>query len=184
MLAGGLVLGVGATVTLAAWNDAETAAGQFGASVFATESRGSGDAGFGDHGTAPASLTFSGGAMSPGSLRYVWLDVRTTAATTVGGTAVLSAVATTNDSGIASALRYKVVAIAGGASCDAAAIGSAPQLTMSQVPSAPALGATLAAAGGSTARFCFEVQLPAGSPSSLQGKSATFTWTVTSTSSS
>jgi predicted ribosomally synthesized peptide with SipW-like signal peptide len=183
-LAAGLVLGVGAAVTLAAWNDSETASGQFGASVFATESKGSGDAGFIDHGTTPATLSFSGGAMSPGTLRYAWLDVRTTAATNVGGSAVLSAVATTADTGLASALRYKVVAIAATTSCDAAAIGSATLLTMTQVPSAPALSAALAAAGGSTVRFCFEVQLPAGSPSTLQGTSATFKWTVTSTSSS
>ena len=47
LLAGGLVLGVGATATLAAWNDSEVATGSFAASVFDTESQSAGSPTYG-----------------------------------------------------------------------------------------------------------------------------------------
>lgn len=73
MLAGGLVLGVGAAVTLAAWNDSEFANGEFGTGTF--EFQGSIDGTtFVEHATAgeAAALTFETGAdnLAPGDVVY------------------------------------------------------------------------------------------------------------------
>ena len=57
ILAGGLVLGVGAAVTLAAWNDSEFATGTFGAGSFNLEGQETIAAGFSDHETAPGAPT-------------------------------------------------------------------------------------------------------------------------------
>jgi predicted ribosomally synthesized peptide with SipW-like signal peptide len=64
ILAGGLVLGIGAAITLAAWNDSEFATGTFTAGHF--DVKGSTDGvTFGDHASAapgvPAALSFSTG---------------------------------------------------------------------------------------------------------------------------
>ncbi len=90
LLAGALVLGVGATLTLASWTDQEYAQGSFATSTFAIE--GAADGTFGDHSATPAPLLFTAtaAAMSPGSITYSRFVVRTTAATTVAGTVQMS----------------------------------------------------------------------------------------------
>lgn len=175
------MLGVGATVTLAAWNDSEVASGSFAASTFATVSRGNGDAGYADHSSTAATLDFAAGGMSPGSLAYATLDVKTTPATNVAGTALLqSAAIGSNTNGVMGALHYRAVVIGEGASCNAAAVASAAFVEMNQVP--PGLSAGLAIAGGSPVRFCFQVEMKSTAASSVQGGTGTVTWTVTSTS--
>lgn len=56
--AGGLVLGIGAAVTLASWTDTEVAAADFGAGTFALESSTDGET-FGDHTPPAEALTLS-----------------------------------------------------------------------------------------------------------------------------
>jgi predicted ribosomally synthesized peptide with SipW-like signal peptide len=193
LLAAGLVLGAGSIATLAAWTDTENATGSFGASVFATESQSQGTPTYAGHPTAPgASLTFNATAMSPGTSFYAWLNVRTTAASTVGGTVNLTAAAPSG--ALAPALQYRAVRLTGpspGAACDATAFAGTPTfiagaaatyLPVAQVPGTP-VASTIGAAGAQLG-FCFEVRIIAGSADTFQGQTATVTWTFTATSAS
>ncbi|MFE7845000.1 SipW-dependent-type signal peptide-containing protein [Microbacterium sp. NPDC057407] len=85
LLAGGLVLGVGAAVTLAAWNDSEFATSDFAAGTFEFEGSTDG-ATWADHATEgeAASLTFTTGFdnLAPDDVVYAPFAVRLTAATT------------------------------------------------------------------------------------------------------
>ncbi len=81
LLAGGLVLGVGAAVTLAAWTDNEWVRGVFGTGTFGIEGSTDGTA-FSDNPTSgdPAQLSFAVGAdnLAPGSQVYAGYAVRLT----------------------------------------------------------------------------------------------------------
>jgi predicted ribosomally synthesized peptide with SipW-like signal peptide len=82
VLAGGLVLGVGAAVTLAVWNDSEFATGDFTAGTFVFEGSTDGTA-FAEHPTSgeAASLSFSLGFdnLSPDDVVYAPYALRLTA---------------------------------------------------------------------------------------------------------
>lgn len=73
VLAGGLVLGVGAAVTLAAWNDSEFGAADFGAGTFVFQGSTDGTT-FEDHASeeGAAQLAFETGAdnLAPGDVVY------------------------------------------------------------------------------------------------------------------
>lgn len=181
VLAGALVLGVGATLTLAAWTDSEHATADFAASVFGIE--GDPGTGYAEHpesGTA-AQLTFGAGAgaMSPGSVVHGGLDVRTTAASTVGGTVALTSSTPGGATVITDNLTYRVAVVAPATACASAAY-SGTAVPASSVFS-PA-EATVAAAAGDARRFCFEITLAAGTPNDAQGASGSITWQVTGTS--
>lgn len=82
VLAGGLVLGVGAAITLAAWTDQEWVRGVFGSGTFGIEGAANG-APFGEHPTeaGAADLAFAlgtgeSGALSPGDEVYGGFAVR------------------------------------------------------------------------------------------------------------
>jgi len=186
ILAGGLVLGVGAAVTLAAWNDSEHSSGTFTASRFGIVGSTNGTA-FAEHpSTDPAALSFTVAptAMSPGTTTYALFSVKTTAASTVGGKLLLSA-GTPTGTGLGSYLRYGVSTITG-TTCDGTAFsgGTAVVATGSAltVGAAPTVTQAVAANGGSTVNYCFAVTLPAGTVNDAQGLNATQTWTITGTS--
>ncbi|RZU60854.1 SipW-dependent-type signal peptide-containing protein [Zhihengliuella halotolerans] len=181
VLAGALVLGVGTTLTLAAWTDSEHAQSDFTASVFGIQ--GDPGTGYAEHSTSgtAAQLTFgtAASAMSPGSVVHGRLDVRTTAASTVGGTVALSASTPSGATAITNNLTYRVAVVDTATSC-AAATYSGTAVPASSVFS-PAQ-ATVAAAAGNARRFCFEVRLATGTPNNAQGQSGNITWQVTGTS--
>jgi len=186
-LAGALVLGVGTSLTLAAWSDDEFGTATFAASTFVVESQTASSTWAAHEVGNPATLAFNATAMSPGLSQYAYIDIRTTAATNIGGTAALSAVSAATGS-LLPQLEYRVVATAPATTCAAAAFTSAtvPAYTTSlAVATAPptATGA-LSAAGGSTVRFCFDVRVKVGTASTFQGGTASATWQFTSTSSS
>lgn len=91
VLAGGLVLGVGAAVTLAAWNDSEFATGTFTAGSFVFEGSENGTT-WGEHATEgeAADLTFSADFdnLSPDDVVYAPYALRLTATTAADLTAV------------------------------------------------------------------------------------------------
>lgn len=190
ILAGGVVLGIGATATLAAWNDSEIAVGTFGSSVFALESQSGGSPSYANH-SAPASakLTFEAGALSPGASRYAWLNVRTTPASTVGGNVQLSGV--TSEGALAPALEYRavrMVAVSPAAVCDSTAFAAPSTFLVgsptSWVPLSVAVPAvpTPTGAGGAAIGFCFDVRIAPGASNAFQGTTASSTWTFTGTS--
>lgn len=129
VLAGGLVLGVGAAVTLAAWNDSEFATGTFTAGTFNLEGSTTGDvdADYADHATAGAAATLAFdlptdvvSSMSPSDVVYAGFWVRLAEGTTTGAT--LAAAGTTASpaaSSNAENLSYDVYQLAAGATCDA-----------------------------------------------------------------
>ena len=194
VLAGGLVLGAGATATLAAWTDTEVATGNFGSSVFDLQSQSAGSPTYADHPEAPgASLTFNAAAMSPGVSHYAWLNVRTTPASTVAGDVGLTGlVVDTEDDLLAPALEYRAVRTISPnptIACDVAAFaapsiyivgGTSTWVPLTDAPPAP-VSNPIGPAGASIG-FCFDVRVMVGAANTFQGQTASSTWTFTGTS--
>ncbi|WP_167132168.1 SipW-dependent-type signal peptide-containing protein [Paramicrobacterium chengjingii] len=180
VLAGALVLGVGAAVTVAAWNDSEFAQGTFSASTFGIVGATNG-VDFSEHPDAAsaAALTFTApfDAMSPGSTAYAAYSVQTTADSTVGGTVALSA-ASGNSTGLGQWLTYSVRTIAG-ADCNATTFAGGESVATDGTATR-----TLSSGGSDQVNYCFAITLPAGTPNEAQGTSVDASWTFTATSSS
>lgn len=189
VLAGGLVLGVGAAVTLAAWNDSEFATGEFSAGSFDLEGATDGAAGaYSDHDTADGAATLAftlpvAENLSPGDVAYapfwVRLDASTTSAAQLAATSVVATGAN------AAHLGYTVHAIDAAATCGAATATTGTQLAAGTSLSAfAASGTQLLAAGAGTAagaptQLCFAVT---AQESLVAGESAVATWAFTATS--
>lgn len=195
VLAGALVLGVGATVTLASWTDTEFATGSFTTSRFDTQSSIDNSAWADNTVSTGAAITFAGTGMSPDTHRYGYVLIRGKALS-VAGTLTFAAPTVTNGGTdtspfLGAALQYKAVAITA-AGCSATTFstgtptyivgtaGAYAALTAAG-PTGVALPAATASAGA-PAGYCFDVYLPAGADTLLQGKSVTVTWNVTATS--
>lgn len=192
LLAGGVVLGVGAAATLAAWNDSEYASGTFTAGTFNLQgSTTSASDGYADHASAAgaAALPFSApfDNLSPGEIVYAPFWVRLAEDTTSPATLDLVAIDSTDTTGNNSGqLGYSVYAIDADAECDATAstgtlLGSAATLADN-----PAVGgATVPLPVGSpttdpgeATQLCFIVTAAAGL---VQGGVTTATWQLTAT---
>ncbi|WP_226531457.1 SipW-dependent-type signal peptide-containing protein [Microbacterium paraoxydans] len=195
VLAGGLVLGVGVAVTLAAWNDSEFANGTFTAGAFNLEGSTDGTT-FSDHNTedgdAAATLAFSLPAgvvdnMSPTDSVYAGFWVRLAVGTT--SAADLEADGTTADAAGTSNsdhLSYQIYQLAPGATCDAAtavgtpiASGATLDAQTGVTPVALAPGAT-ALDPGDDVQLCIKVTADADLEPSLV-TNATWKFTATST---
>lgn len=197
ILAGGLALGVGATVTLAAWNDSVYATTTVTASTFNIVGNMSGQTGgttFNEHdltaGNPAGVVTYSPAitGISPGTVSFGTVAIRTTSATNVGG-AVLLQPGSTGTGTLASTLTVAVRAYASTTTCNQDVftnnVGAsivASQLFSAAIPTNAAQ--TLNAAAGNTITFCVRIELPVGAPSTLQGGTATTTWQFLATSSS
>lgn len=195
VLAGALVLGVGATMTLASWTDTEFATGSFAASRFNTESSIDNSA-WADNVSAPgATITFAGTGMSPDTHRYGYVLIRTKP-NSVAGTLTFVAPTVTNGGTdttpfLGAALQYKAVSItAAGCSATTFSTGTPTYIvgtsgTYAALTAAGSTGVSLPAAtgvAGAPVGYCFDVYLPTGADPLLQGKSVTVTWNVTATS--
>lgn len=184
LLAGGLVLGIGTTATLAAWNDSEYGTATFTAGRFDIVGAVDGTT-FTNHpvGT-PGALSFSTpfSALAPGSTVYALFSVKT-ANPSVAGTLQLS-VSSTGGTGLGTYLRYGVRSIAGIA-CNATTYtaGTAVVPDNSAIGTAGTGTQAVAANGTSTVNYCFAVTLPAGTLNTAQGLTAIQTWQITGTSS-
>ncbi|MFJ2542711.1 SipW-dependent-type signal peptide-containing protein [Microbacterium sp. NPDC087589] len=184
VLAGGLVFGVGATMTLAAWNDSEYGTATFTAGTFDIVGATDG-ATFSSHpaGT-PAALSFSApfSAMAPGNTTYALFSVRT-ANPSVAGTLQLS-VTSTAGSGLGTYLRYGVRTIAGTACNSTTYAAGTAVVPDNSLLSVGGTGTQVAAAnGGTTVNYCFAVTLPAATGNAAQGLTAIQTWQVAGVSS-
>lgn len=186
ILAGGIVLGVGAAVTLAAWTDDEWAEGVFGAGSFNVQGSTDGTT-FADHESegGAAALTFDlngGDNMSPGDTVAAPFVLRLDGPTTYDATVALTSAAGGGDN--AAALTYEIVQVASAGECSATATGT------SVVPAGTALDSTTGAAdfdlsaGAGTATgdpvsLCFKVT---AGDSLEQGQNTTAQWQFTATS--
>lgn len=184
VLAGGLVLGVGATATLAAWNDSEFGSATFTAGRFDIVGAADG-ATFTNHPTtAPAALTFTVAptAMAPGNTTYALYSIRTVNPS-VAGTLQLTA-GTPSGDGLDAFLTYGVRTITGTA-CNGTtyATGTTVVADGSALTVGGGTAQTLAANGAAPVNYCIAVSLPATAGNGAQGLTMTQTWTFTGTSS-
>lgn len=199
ILAGGLALGVGATMTLAAWNDSEYATTTVTASTFSIVGNMSGQTGgtaFTEHDTTATAgvVTYSPAVtgMSPGTVSYGTVAIQTTAATNVTGSVIVQQSGAAPSTPLAGALRYAMRAVPSGASCNAALFSNASAAVVVPNDTAFSTGIsttgqtaqTLSAAGANTVTYCVRIELPSGALSSLQGGTAAATWQFLATSSS
>lgn len=188
LLAAGVVLGVGATATLAAWNDSEFVDGDFAAGSFNLEGSSDGTS-YADHAEAgdAAALAFELNPtnLSPGDVVHAPYAVRLAAGTTTGATVALTGVTNT---GTVTNLTYTVVQTTS-MTCNAEAVAGGTML----VPAGTAMSSvgtpdtfTLAqgtddATAGDPAYLCFAVTAGEGLE---QGQSGTATWQFQATSTS
>ena len=186
ILAGGIVLGVGAAVTLAAWTDDEWAEGVFGAGSFNVQGSTDGTT-FADHESegGAAALTFDldgGDNMSPGDTVAAPFVLRLDGPTSYDATVALESAAGGGDN--SAALTYAIVQVASAGDCSADATGT------SIVPEGTALDSTTGGAdfnltaGADTATgdpvtLCFQVT---AGDSLEQGQNTTAQWQFTATS--
>ena len=192
VLAGGLVLGVGIGVTLAAWNDSEFATGTFTAGAFNLEgSTTSATAGYADHnvddGEAAATLVFQlpdvAASMAPDDVVYAPFWVRLDSTTTNDATLIPDGI-TAGTGGNEANLSYTITAIDAADTCDATATGTvvATGATLSAqtgATSVPLAQGATAGTPGEPVQLCFAVTAGAGL---TQGATATATWEFTATS--
>lgn len=186
ILAGGIVLGVGAAVTLAAWTDNEWAEGTFGAGSFNVLGSTDGST-FTDHESADgaASLSFDltgGDNMSPGDTVAAPFVLRLDGETSYDASVVLENATGGGDN--PTALSYEIVSVANAGACSADATGT------SIVPADTAPGSTARAEGfdliagadataGAPVTLCFKVT---AGDSLTQGQNTNAQWQFTATS--
>lgn len=190
LLAGGLVLGLGATATIAAWTDTENATGDFRAGAFMIEANADGTW------DNTRQMTFNSGAMFPGAISYAPVRVRTTTDTTVAGDLKVTGTPASGNGAIINSLEYRAVfqtVPAGGTpapTCAASAFTTGAQYvfgsssTWQPMATAVTAGTTqrLEAAQGSTLQYCVQVRLRDTAPNTAQGTRASTTWTWDATS--
>lgn len=192
VLAGGLALGLGSTSTLAAWTDSEFSQGSFTTSVFDTESSTDGVS-YADNSGGGATLSFPATGMSPSTTRYATFFVRTKAGSSSGSMTLSGATYTppgTDEATVlGAALRYRVVSTTG--TCASSAFTGSPVWVVGPTAQplttpgsvAVALAAATASTPGTPSGLCFEVSLPSGAATTLQGASSTAEWQIVATSS-
>ncbi|QZQ53690.1 SipW-dependent-type signal peptide-containing protein (plasmid) [Curtobacterium sp. TC1] len=190
VLAFGLVAGVSVPGTIAQWTDQEYGTGTFTAGSFAMQSSTDGTT-FADHPSGSAApLTFNAAAMYPGLTVAAPLVVRTTAGS-LGGTVSLSSATTSGNATLVSTLAYKVYAdtVSGctttstPSSSGTWVAGSTTTFVSGLTTAVPSntrpLPAATSGAPGAAVYYCLIVQLPATAPNTVQGVTATATWSLT-----
>jgi predicted ribosomally synthesized peptide with SipW-like signal peptide len=188
ILAGGLVLGVGAAVTMAAWNDSEFVTGTFTAGTFNMQGSTTDGTTFTDHPVgSPGTLTFTVAPLllSPGDTVYAPFALRLAANTTNNANVVITAPSTTT--GVVTNLTYEVdrttAFTCGSGTVDStgtALITAGTAVTGVAGPNTFVLnkGAPVTSAGA-TQFLCFKVTAGA---LLTQGQTGTVTWQFTASS--
>jgi predicted ribosomally synthesized peptide with SipW-like signal peptide len=185
LLAGGVVLGVGAAVTLAAWTDQEWATGTFAAGSFNIEGSTDGTA-FTDHTSedGAAVLDFQIGAdnLSPTDIVAAPFVLRTDAETSYSATVALTSAS--GDGDAAGDLTYGIVQVADVGACTPEATGTQivpAQTGLDSIAGAAefALEAGTGGAAGAPVTLC--LQVTAGEDLD-QGETGTALWEFTATS--
>ena len=205
LTAGALVVGLGATYTLASWNDSEWVWGGanttpgVGTDVFEVQQNASSpftEGTFADFENNPGNgLSFSAGALSlsPGDTTYAPVALRTTLTSVAGTVTLQGAVAATgitvNDTAGAlwNAVRVDVYTDEGATPATACSTGFVSTgwtqiATNTSLATAATATQALSAAAGSTQHYCFALTLPAGSPDTLQGRTIAPAWEFASVS--
>ncbi|OFI39068.1 hypothetical protein BIU82_15590 [Arthrobacter sp. SW1] len=184
-LAGGLVLGVGATVVLAAWNDSEFGTGTFTAGTFNMQGSTDGTT-YADHAAAPGAtlpFTVNPANLAPGDTVYAPFAVRLAANTSTGATVTVNGATA---GGSVANLSYQLLQTTSfGCSADTTgtelvAAGTALDGALSGVTFDLAAGSPVTDPG-QAAFLCFKVTAGAGL---VQGQTGTATWELAAASTS
>lgn len=178
ILAGGVVLGLGAAVTLAAWSDDVFADGIFGTGEFQLVGNVYGDtAGYDDYGTPDEAGTLAFQIaplnMAPGDTVYAPISIATSTDTTTGAEVTLAgATSDGGDQALFNALQYSVASTTAGGTCDAGTF-AAGETWLAQSPLTTGSGDntfTVGAEQTAPEHLCFAVTLPEADDSdTLQG---------------
>ena len=197
LLSGGLILGLGATATLASWNDSEwvfggvdsTTSGVTLSSFEVEQNRGTG---WDNQETSPGgalTIVAPASGLTPGDAAYTQVSLRTTT-TSVGGTLSLLAGApaptpafAASDPDLWDAITLRVVATTGAAgTCDSGSFGASAVYVVgtfaagATLDTAGSLTRSLSAAGANQWNYCFQMLLPVGSDDDLQGTGISPMW--------
>ncbi|MEI3842970.1 MULTISPECIES: SipW-dependent-type signal peptide-containing protein [Microbacterium] len=193
LLAGGLVLGVGASLTFAAWTDQEAATSTITAGTFAIEARTDLGAFVDSPRTPVVQLPLAATGLYPAQKRAAWIQIRNKG--TVPGTVSLSAVTVTGadgtsaPTGASAALQNALkVGVAVSTTTDPSAAPSCTTSTpttavatgVQNIPLPTATGA-LQAGGTNIVTFCVVLELPVQADNASQGGDVRPTWTFTAT---
>lgn len=177
LLASGLVLGAGATITLAAWNDSEHATGSVTAGHFSLEGSANGNEYQSSESGSAHTLSFSpeAEAMFPGSSTYSLFSVRTTAGS-LGGTVHVQA-DEGNVEGLGAFLTYGVRTVAG-TTCDADTFEAGQSVVErgSDLTTDAAVPQELAPNQEGPVNYCLELRLPEGADNEAQNASVAPYW--------
>lgn len=184
LLAAGVVLGAGATVTMAAWNDSEYATGTVTAATFALEGSVDGSTFSASDASAPHALGFSPAAdLVLGATSYALFSVRTQAGSTAGSVRVLADDG--NTSGLNQYLTYGLRTV-DVTTCDSGTfeIGAVVVERGTAMTSDAPSSQPVAADQGSTVNYCLELTLDSDAPNEAQGATASPLWQFLGTSTS
>lgn len=175
LLAGGLVLGIGAAVTLAAWNDSEFAKGTFTAGTLNLEGSTNGTT-FGENPAGnPAALAFTANTanLSPGDVVEAPFAVRLDAASTYDADVTISTKESTDSlAGLTYTLDRTTTFGCGGQVNGSLVQSPAP---LGTTPGTPTFTVTQGAGDdpGTAVYLCFRITAGTGL---VQGQTGTTTW--------
>lgn len=163
ILAGGLVLGVGAAITLAVWNDSEVATGDFAAGNFGIVGSTDGGVNFDEHPSEPSAATLnfdvSADTLAPGDTVYASFAVQLTDTSDYGADVTVTQDIANALTGTSASYAYTT-----NATCDEAAFGAGDDT-----------GSPFSLTALDTPVYvCFQVT---AGPTLVQGDTGSITWT-------
>lgn len=190
VLAGGLVLGIGTTATLASWNDAEYASGTLTTSTFDLQSSLDNVPGnFSSHpADTPLVLDFAATNLAPGSLKQEQIFIRNTG--NIAGTYTFSApTVSEGDSSfpLQNYLKYRAIETTGTCSAASFTSGTPKYLaggasTWVAIASPASTPRGIGTNGTPVVGICVELKLDTLTPNDRQGKTATVQFVTAATS--
>lgn len=197
--AGGIVLGIGAAVTLAAWNDSEFAQGTFGSASFNLEGSVDGTT-YVENPEGDPAVIFDSAALNlvPNQTVYDDFWVRLDSATSVDGSieagaglgvAAITEVANADDETNSENLSYAIYNVSADGECSAAgvedltAVASGGSLAEGEIGPSAAIDLESNGPGtaGDAVQLCFQITAADGDEFN-QDVETTVTWRVTATS--
>ena len=192
LAAGGIVLGVGASATMAAWTDEETSTGLFASGEFAIDAKINGSW------EESGQMIFEAANMYPDRRIYASVELRTTATTTIDGEVTISGADITGHAdSLAPYLQYRAVVLdpAQAETCQSSAfeaedaqyvfgtsdtsVSMSGEATSEKPDGMPLV---LKANSQNTLAYCFEVRLDQDTPNSAQNKTSKYMWKFNATS--
>lgn len=167
LLSAGMVLGLGAVGTLAAWTDVTTATATFSA----------GDVNINVNGSETGAVVFTSALMKPGDVLVAPVQINNTGDLSVNYNMTTAVTGTGLGAGLTVEIRSSAITCQNGTSSGGVVVSAgSTTLTNALIIAPRQLTATVPS---NTETLCFKISLPAGTPDSYQGKTAETTFTFT-----